>query len=55
MMFLMCDMGEAEWPEYLLQVEAVVARARVKVPRPAPARTVVNSEEPAIGAVEVSA
>jgi hypothetical protein len=29
----MCDMGEEEWREYLLQVEAAAARARVRAPR----------------------
>ena len=49
----MCDMSEEEWPEYLLQVEAAVARARV--PRRSPATPSVESVEPSLVAVEAHA
>jgi hypothetical protein len=50
----MCDMNEEEWPEYLLQIEAAAARARVRVPRPPAVRSLMISEEHALVAVEAS-
>jgi hypothetical protein len=51
----MCDMDEAEWPEYLLQVEAAALRARIRVSRPPSVRTLEKPVEPALVAVEASA
>ena len=37
----MCDLSEEEWPEYLLQLAAAAARARIKV-RPIPATSLLE-------------
>jgi hypothetical protein len=45
-------MGEEEWPEYLLQLEAAAARARLKVkPRPA-TRWFEGSSAPELASAE---
>jgi hypothetical protein len=51
----MCDMGEEDWPEYLLQVEAAAGRARVRIPRRALAIDRVDGVEPSPAAVEAHA
>ena len=51
----MCDMGEGEWPEYLLQLEAAASRARARVPRRPPARASMEPWQLERAAAEASA
>jgi len=48
-------MGEEEWPEHLLQVEAAAARARVRVPRRPSTSTFTEAVKPSLATVEASA